>query len=111
MKTQRNTNRLKIYQYKDGAIATFNTYIVSENTDNGRRVKHIVYKDKELNAYWHQITFLSSGPIEPIKSIEEFVSERVFWGKVRLVEKRVCMLPETWMKIAHAVEILMELGL
>lgn len=109
MKTQRNTNRIKIIIYKDGAFATFNTRIVSENTDNGRRVKHIVYKDKELNAYWHQINFLSSGPIEPIKSIEEFVSERVFWGKVRLVKKRVCLLPETWAKTVMAVNELVKL--
>ena len=96
--------QIKICQYRNIAIATFDTYNQGGGADNGRRVKHYIYKDDKTNAYWHERRYLSS-EAEPEWSDGRyiFVSERLFFGKVRLVCHRDACLTETWMAIGQAV--------
>ena len=96
--------QIKIYQYSNITIATFDTYCQDDNADKGRRVKHYIYKDKDSNAYWHEVRYLSA-IAKPEWSYGNYiyVSERLFFGKVRLVRYRDACLPETWMAIGQAV--------
>ena len=96
--------QIKIHQYPNITFATFDTYNQADNADNGRRVKHYIYKDDKTNAYWHEVRYLSA-IAKPEWSYGNYiyVSERLFFGKVRLVRYRNACLPETWMAIGQAV--------
>lgn len=96
--------QIKIHQYPNINIATFDTYNQADNADKGRRVKHYIYKDDKTNAYWHERRYLSSiDKPELSDGMYILVSERLFFGKVRLVCYRDACLPETWMAIGRAV--------
>ena len=96
--------QIKICKYPNITIATFDTYAQDDNADKGRRVKHYIYKDKDSNAYWHERRYLSA-IAKPKWSYGGYVSvsERLFFGKVRLVCHRDACLPETWMAIGQSV--------
>lgn len=94
--------RLETIRFANLDEIRFETRIQSDNSDNGRRVKHFVYYDKALGAYIHEWIYLSS--IEkPKLSENHFVSKRKFWGKVRFVGRREAFLCETWMALACSV--------
>ena len=95
--------QIKIVQFANAAVAYFDTHIVSNGPDNGARVKHLVYKDDELDAYWHEITYLSRTE-RPKVTHDIFISKRKFWGKVRLVRHRELMCSATWMTIGRSVK-------
>lgn len=94
--------------YKNFIVATFNTKNEVEGPDNGQRVKHYVYKDPDTRAFWHEKHFLTRIDVEPVHESTMDVSDRRFWGKVRLVRMREIMLPETWQTIAFCVKEIME---
>ena len=96
--------QIKICRYPNVTCASFDTYAQSDNADKGRRVKHYIYKDEKGNAYWHERRYLSSiAKPEWSDGRYIYVSERLFFGKVRLVCHRDACLPETWMAIGRAV--------
>lgn len=98
------TEKIKILLYPNATVARFNTRIEGEGPDVGRRAKHWVYKAPNGPGYIHEIMFLTSLDTEPIDTGVEFVSERIFWGKVRLVCQRQVFLPKTWDKINESVK-------
>ena len=101
-------DRINILIYRNGCVAKFDSKIGCEaSPDYGRRVKHYVFKDDRLpNAYIHISRFLTTriGADGLVSEGNVLVSERVFWGKFRLVETRDICLADTWNKIAYAVQ-------
>ena len=95
-------DKIKIIKYLNCAEARFDTTIHGDNPDKGARVKHRVFKCEDGPGYWEESTWLTRG-LEPEQTEVSFVSERQFFGKVRLAAKRVVFLPETWCAIAMAV--------
>lgn len=102
--------KIIIYKQPDGSFshARFETRIESDIPEvNGQRAKHYVYKDDKSRAYIHEVVFLTREEGTPPPPSEfRFVSEHRYWGKVRLVGQRDILLPETWIAIASAVEVL-----
>lgn len=102
-------DRIKIARLPDGrlAYATFDTRAQDEGKDYGCRVKHYIYRDEEHGAYWHERVYLSH-IAEPGWSHFDriLVSERKFWGKVRLVRYRDASLPETWKAVAECIKVM-----
>jgi len=99
------TKTVKILKYANAIVARFDTHFVGDkdNPFTGRRAKHRVYENTEVpGSYWHEVSFLSEFD-EPEEGYTRFVSERVFFGKYRLVRERVAFLPETWNAIAFSV--------
>ena len=98
-------HKIKILNYRNAVVASFDTYIQDDGADKGRRAKHYVYKDEKANCYWHERRYLSS-IAKPEWSYGEYVlvSERVFFGKLRLVIHRDACMPETWLAIAQSIQ-------
>lgn len=97
-------DKIRIICYKNGErIAHFNTY-AENNGHEGQKVKHYVYQDKDTRGFWHERHYLVSSEVDPVHTYECDISDRVFWGKVRLIRHRDACLPETWGAIAMAVE-------
>ena len=95
--------RIKIMQYLDGVVACFENQMKGNgHPDEGTRVKHYVYKDTDIDMYWHEVVYLSRTE-KPKRTEFEYVTKRKFWGKVRLVKRRYACLPETWLAIAQSV--------
>lgn len=94
---------MTIIRYANAAIARFET-IAEDEPNKGRRVKHYVYQDNETRAFWHERRYLVSKDVKPIHNYDIDISDRVFWGKVRLLKHRDACLPETWAAIAIAIE-------
>lgn len=98
--------KIKCFCSPDGILthATFDTFNEQEGPDKGRRVKHYVYQDDENpNMYWHERVYLSEVADHAEKTYTEYVSERVFFGKVRLVKVRDGCLIDTWRAVAQCV--------
>ena len=98
--------KIKIANNPDGTFcyATFDTYCEAKGKDYGVRVKHYIYRDKESRAYWHERRYLTRyKSIRPKSRYNLYISERVFFGKVRYVKYRDCCLPETWDTIAQTI--------
>ena len=101
--------QIKIFQYPDGTIsrATFDTINQMEGPDFGCRVKHNIYRDSEhSNVFWHERVYLSRSAEYMDATFTEYVSERKFFGKVRLVQYRDACTVETWLAVAQCVSIL-----
>lgn len=95
---------MRILRYGNGIIvARFETYSEDEQ-HKGLRVKHYIYQDNDTRAYWHERRYLVSSDVKPIHTYYCDISERVFWGKVRLLKHRDACLPETWAAVATAIE-------
>lgn len=92
---------IKILRFDNCDVAMFDT-VSQGGIDPGVRVKHRVFKDEETGAYWHEGTYLTQ-VLEPCSTYSEYVSERQFWGKVRLVAFRDRFMPDTWRAIAQSV--------
>lgn len=88
--------------------AKFDTKITSECKDKGRRVRHLIYPDDEGLGYWHERRYLSEEAltVKPTREFDLIISERVFFGKARLVQTRHLCLPETWIAIGETVQCL-----
>lgn len=95
-------DKITFIEYLDTTIAIFSTINQTEGPDKGTRVKHRVHKD-ECGWYWVEKTWLSKC-LEPEYTSFTYVSERKFFGKVRLAATRYACLPETWMAIADVVK-------
>lgn len=96
--------RIWIHIYRNGSAAKFVTKAI-----DGTKVKHFIYKDEETNAYWHERYYLDCNPeMKPTHTFTLDVSDRVFFGKARLVRYRDACLPETWNLVAGAVNKLEE---
>ena len=100
--------KIKIFVLPDGTRckAMFDTRTVSNGDFNNRRVKHCIYRDSDdaTPGYWHESTYLSEFEEGPEMTYTRYVSERVFFGKYRLVRERVIFMPDTWQAIAEAVK-------
>lgn len=99
------TKTVKIFKHPNIVIASFDTRMVGDkdNPFTGRRVKHRIYKDENVpGCYWHECTFLSEFD-EPEEEYTRFISERVFFGKYRLVKERVIYHKETWQIISEVI--------
>lgn len=92
---------VKIYKNPDGEalFATFDTSI----NGNGQRAKHYVFR--QGSGFTHCVHFLIPKDEVPEDSIGRDVSERVFFGKMRLVELVENHLPETWIAIGEIVKM------
>lgn len=103
-------DKVTIHRCPNVVYATFDTKNVGGGKDNGRRVKHIIYPDDKGLGYWHERRFLSEEAltIDPIQDVDLIVSERVFFGKARLVRKRDLCIPDTWIAIGEIVKLLEE---
>jgi len=99
--------KIKIINYANKKrVAMFDTHIVMDNRDKGRRVKHIVAEDDDMpGCYIHYQVFLTE-EIGPCNTGLLWVSERVFFGKVRLCVKREGYTKETWNAIAQCINYL-----
>lgn len=99
---------INIIIYRNGCMAKFDSKIAcNESPDYGRRVKHYIFKDDRLpNAYIHISRFLTTriGADGLVSEGNVLVSERVFWGKFRLVETFDNYMADTWNNIAYAVQ-------
>ena len=95
--------KLRIVQYINGAVAQFETRSEDEQFMD-KKVKHYVYQDGETRGFWHERRYLISSNIEPIHDHNLDISDRVFWGKVRLLKYRDCCFPETWDAIATSIK-------
>lgn len=86
--------------------AKFDTKIESDGKDKGRRVRHLIYPDDEGLGYWHEMRYLSEDAltVKPTRKFDLVISERVFFGKARLVLKRDLCIPETWIAIGETVQ-------
>ena len=91
---------LKIYKTPDGELiyATFNTQLHGD----GRRAKHYVFPDGD--GFVHLTRFLIPKDEVPEYAIRREATERVFFGKMRLVELVERHLPETWIAIGEIVK-------
>ena len=101
-------DKVTIHRCPNMVYASFDTEIVDECKDKGRRVHHLIYPDDEGLGYWHERRYLSEEAlqIEPIQGFDLVVSERVFFGKARLILKRDLCIPGTWMAIGETVKLL-----
>ena len=97
--------KVKIWRCPNVVYASFDTKIVSEGKDKGRRVRHLIYPDDKGLGYWHERRYLSEEAltVEPTQDFDLIISERVFFGKARLVLKRDLCIPETWIAIGETV--------
>lgn len=100
--------KVTIHRCPDVVYASFDTKIVSECEDKGRRVRHLIYPDDEGLGYWHERMYLSKEAlaVEPTRKFDLIISDRVFFGKARLVVRRDLCTPETWMTIGKTVQLL-----
>lgn len=94
---------LRILRFANGIIALFETRSEDEQY-RGQRVKHYVYQNNETRGFWHERRYLVSSDVKPIHNNILDISDRVFWGKVRLLKHRDCCLPETWAAIATSIK-------
>ena len=102
--------QIKILCLPDGTPfrAQFDTINQADGPDNGRRVKHLIYRDEESpNVYWHERIQLSSC-VRPHANYFMFVSKRKFFKKVRLVMHRDGCLAETWQAVAQCITLMEE---
>ena len=96
--------KVKIFKFSNTVVAYFDTQIVGDSPLAGRRVKHQIYEDEDIpGCYWHEAIFLSEFH-KPEESYTKIVSERVFFGKYRLVRERVSFMKDTWLVIADCME-------
>lgn len=106
-------NKIFLYHYSDGALARFESRLGGPEGSpwRGRRVKHYVYRDKDdPEAYVHLTHYLTTELGDGGYSGDGIVvSDRVFWGKVRLVETLTFHQARTWCMIADAVSELRKL--
>ena len=98
--------KVTICKCPDIVYAKFDTKIASEGKDKGRRVRHLIYPDDEGLGYWHEYRYLSEEAltVKPTREFNLVISERVFFGKARLVHKRYLCLPETWIAIGETIQ-------
>ena len=91
---------VKIFKELNGELygATFDTKM----QPTGRRAKHYVYPNE--NGFVHVTHYLIPKDEVPDDAIGLYATERVFFGKVRLVELVECHLPETWMAIGEIIK-------
>ena len=94
---------MRILRYKNNTIARFET-IAEDKHNEGKRVKHYVYQDDNTRAFWHERRYLVSADTKPIHNYNIDISDRVYFGKVRLLKHRDGCLPETWAAVAMAIE-------
>lgn len=98
--------QIKIFVGSDGvpSHAIFDTANAAEGPDKGRRVKHIIYEDADQpGLFWHERACLVHDAKYQEPTSTEFISEREFFGKVRLVKFRDGALAETWAAVAQCV--------
>lgn len=99
--------KIKICKYPNAIVARFNTRQGGDprHKDYGTRVKHYVYEDPDFpGTYWHERVWLSRVQKYKKPTYTERVSERKFWGKVRLCRTRFICLKDTWKAVAQCVE-------
>ncbi len=101
--------KIKILQYPNMTCARFETRVQNPGKDKGNRVIHYIYEDKDLpGAFWHEMHYLTrETDMAPVRTHEHYVSERVYWGKVRMVKHREWCMAETWGAIALSIEKIM----
>lgn len=92
---------VNIHTTPDGKMlyATFDTRL----NGNGRRAKHYICPNDK--GFCHVTHFLIPKDEVSEYEIGWYVSERVFFGKMRLVELIEDHLPETWMAIGETVKM------
>ncbi len=87
-------------------IARFETRLTSGGRDNGRRVKHIVFESPRTSGcYFHYYFFLTE-ELQPCDTHSIAVSERLFFGKVRLCVRRDIFQKDTWLAISESIKAL-----
>lgn len=84
--------------------ARFDTRLVGAGEGDPKRAKHVVYKDPNGECYVHYAHYLVPESIPPIDEPGLHVSERIFFGKWRIVEESEAHLPETWTTIGDTVD-------
>ena len=100
---------IKLFRYGSGRCkAMFDTRNESDGPDNGCRVKHYIFRDENPNAFWHISVWLTRW-MEPMDTPHLYVSDRLFWGKVRLVVKTEIHLADTWKATSDIVNRIEEI--
>ena len=97
---------VRIIRYPDFDVAIFETYMFAdqaEDPDNGRKVRHYVFKNGE--GYTHIQRWLTSA-LDPIEAPGVSVSERVFFGRARLAQLETRLRTTTWRAVMDSVETL-----
>lgn len=91
---------VNIHKTPDGEMiyATFDTRL----NGKGRRAKHYIYQNDK--GFCHVTHYLIPKDEVSEDEIGRYASERVFFGKMRVVELVECHLPETWMAIGDIVK-------
>lgn len=87
--------------YMDGnkaVYARFNT-----TTSDGRRAEHFIVREGE-HLYVHIISMLVDKDVEPIENGTIYISERVFWGKVRLAQLYETHYAATFITVGQLTE-------
>lgn len=84
--------------------ARFDTRLVGAGEGDPKRAKHVVYKDPNRECYVHYTHYLVPESIPPMNEPGLLVSERVFFGKWRVVEETETHIPETWKTIGDIVD-------
>jgi len=93
---------IKMLRCPDYTVAMFDTKMKGEEPMNGKRVKHYVKEEKY--GYMHVCHYLESKETPPICVPGVlYVSERVFFGKYRAVERIDGYQANTWGAIAKVV--------
>lgn len=96
---------LRVCHYSNGdLVAQFETR-AEDDAYKGQRVKHYVYQDVDSRGFWHERHYLDYNPEHgPVHTFTLDVSDRVFFGKARLVRYRDACLSETWAAVVEAIK-------